>query len=296
MVESDEVLYALVQRIYRSTSWSDPTSTLELASIPNATSFGNRATAISSSERSMAVMPSAGCGGGRTCGDECAERWGTAWCNPKGSEAKATEGIAHRAEGWSVRSTARLTKVGQDPVARLVRGAGRHAERCPDQSVHGLTPRALEFDEPWSWAQQSQNAVRRMPTRRPVTSGIIWPWRLTARWWWPCAWANGPMHMLGRGFKMPKTGFVTGTCRRFAPMPLPAMSRRCWRSALVVPPPQLRAVARGLLASGTGFMGKAKNAPNTLGSSPLTCARCRAKRVVSRGCICGVTSRSTRVW
>jgi hypothetical protein len=69
--------------------------------------------------------------------------------NTKLPEAAAAEVTNHLGEGWSVRATARLGKVAKETVARLVRVAGRHASRLHDQHVHGLTPRALEFDEQW---------------------------------------------------------------------------------------------------------------------------------------------------
>ena len=83
----------------------------------------------------------------RTCGEEFSEHRGTALFNTTVSEAKAVEVIDHLTDGWSVRSTARLTRGYKTTVARLLRVSGRHAERCHDQQVHDLTPRALEFDE-----------------------------------------------------------------------------------------------------------------------------------------------------
>lgn len=116
----------------------------------------------------------------RTCCEELSERRGTALFNTKVPETKAVDVIDHLAEGCSVRSTARLTKVCKETVARLLRAAGRHAERCHDQQVHGLTPRALEFDEQWSFVKKSKNAVRITSVRKPVTSGTIRLWPLTA--------------------------------------------------------------------------------------------------------------------
>jgi hypothetical protein len=45
-----------------------------------------------------------------------------------------------------------------------VRVAGRHAEWFHDQHVRGLTPKALEFDEQWSFVKKSRNAA--MPMRQ----------------------------------------------------------------------------------------------------------------------------------
>ena len=109
----------------------------------------------------------------RRCGEAFSERRGTALFNTKVSKAKATEVIDHLAEGCSVSSTARLTKVCKATVARLLRVAGRHAERAHDQHVHGVTPRAVEFDEPWAFVKKSTSVVGWMNGKRPVTSGII---------------------------------------------------------------------------------------------------------------------------
>ena len=57
----------------------------------------------------------------RRCGEEFSERRGTALFNTKLPESKAEEVINHLDEGWSVRATARLTKVAKETVARLLR-------------------------------------------------------------------------------------------------------------------------------------------------------------------------------
>jgi transposase-like protein len=66
----------------------------------------------------------------RTCGEECSARRGSALCNTKLPEARAEDVIHHLNEGCNVRATARLVQVAQETVARLLRVAGRHAERC----------------------------------------------------------------------------------------------------------------------------------------------------------------------
>jgi len=119
----------------------------------------------------------------RSCGEEFSERRGTALFNTKVSEATAVEVIEHLAEGCSVRSTARLVQVCKETVARLLRVAGRHAERVHDQQVHCVTPRALEFDEQWRFVKKSKNVVRLMSGRKRATCGIILPWPLTASGW-----------------------------------------------------------------------------------------------------------------
>ena len=118
----------------------------------------------------------------RTCGAEFSERRGTALFNTKVPEATAEDVINHLAEGCSVRATARLVKVAKDTVARLLRGAGRHAERFHDQHVHDLTPRVVEFDEQWSVVKKSRSVVSRMSVKL-VICGTTRRWRQTANWW-----------------------------------------------------------------------------------------------------------------
>lgn len=92
----------------------------------------------------------------RRCGEECSERRGTALFNTKLPESKAEEVINHLDEGCRVRATARLTKVAKETGARLLRNAGRQAERFHAQQVHDLTPKALEFDEQWSFVKKTK--------------------------------------------------------------------------------------------------------------------------------------------
>ena len=121
----------------------------------------------------------------RTCGEEFAERRGSALFNTKLPEAKAEDVINHLGEGWSVRTTARLVKVCQETVARLLRVSGRHAARFHDQHVRDLRPMALEFDEQWSFVKKSKNTAPLMNWGKLATGGIIPPWPLTASWWCP---------------------------------------------------------------------------------------------------------------
>ena len=104
---------------------------------------------------------------------ECSERRGSALCNTTLPEATAAEVINHLGEGWSVRATARLVNSPQRPWRACLRVAGRHATRCHDQQVHGLTPRALEFDEQGSFVKKSSSAAATRTQLRPATCGII---------------------------------------------------------------------------------------------------------------------------
>lgn len=119
----------------------------------------------------------------RACGEEFSARRGTAFFNTKIAEAKAEDVINHLDEGCSVRATARLAKVAKTTVARLLRMAGRHAQRLHDQHVHGLRPRAVAFDEQWSFVKKSKNAALSMSVMQLVICGTIRRWPPTASWW-----------------------------------------------------------------------------------------------------------------
>ena len=92
-----------------------------------------------------------------SCHEEFSERRNTALFNTKVREAKAEEVIDHLDEGCSVRSTSRLTKVAKETVARLLKTSGRHAQRFHQQEIQDLTPRAVQFDEQWSFVKKKQN-------------------------------------------------------------------------------------------------------------------------------------------
>jgi hypothetical protein len=72
------------------------------------------------------------------------------------SEAKAEDISDHLDEGCSVRSTSRLTKSAKATVARRLKTSGRHTQRFHDQEVRDLRPRAMQFDEPWSFVKKKQ--------------------------------------------------------------------------------------------------------------------------------------------
>jgi IS1 family transposase/transposase-like protein len=90
------------------------------------------------------------------CHEEFSERRHTALFNTKVSEAKAEAIIDHLDEGCSVRATSRLTKAAKATVARLLKTRGRHAQRFHAQEVHDLRPRAIQFDEQWSFVKKKQ--------------------------------------------------------------------------------------------------------------------------------------------
>ena len=109
----------------------------------------------------------------RACTEEFSERRGTALFNTKISEERAESVIEHLDEGCSVRGTARLVKVSKDAVARLLRVAGRHAQRFHDSQVRDLRPAALQFDEQWSFVKKSKGASLLGTMRSTVTCGTM---------------------------------------------------------------------------------------------------------------------------
>jgi transposase-like protein len=126
-----------------------------------------------------------------TCGEECSERRGTALCNTKLPEAKAEAVIRHLDDGCSVRATSRLVKVAKATVARRLRQAGRHAERCHERYGHGLTPQALECAAPWRVVKQSSSAATPTRWRGLAICGTTRRWPQPAHWWCASSWASG---------------------------------------------------------------------------------------------------------
>ena len=109
----------------------------------------------------------------RTCSEEFSERRGTTLLHTKVPEERAASIIAHLGEGCGVRATARLVHVSKDTVARLLRMAGRHAERVHDGRVRGLTPRALECDAQWRFVKKSRSGAQWQSVQRQETAGTI---------------------------------------------------------------------------------------------------------------------------
>ena len=90
------------------------------------------------------------------CREECSERRNTALFNTKVSEVKAEDGIDPLDEGCRIRATSRLPKAAKATVARLLKGSGRHAHQFHDQRVKDIRPRAIQFDEQWSFVKKKQ--------------------------------------------------------------------------------------------------------------------------------------------
>lgn len=92
----------------------------------------------------------------RSCGEEFSERKGTPLFNLKISERKAADILDHLDSGCGVMSTAQLTRVAKDTVSRLIRVTGLISHKIHDQRVRNLTPKALQFDEKWSYTCKKQ--------------------------------------------------------------------------------------------------------------------------------------------
>jgi transposase-like protein len=86
-----------------------------------------------------------------SCQEAFSERRHTALFHTQVSEAKAESILDHLDEGRRVRATSRLMKSGKATLARLRKTSGRHAQRFHDQEVKDLRPRAIQFDEQWSF-------------------------------------------------------------------------------------------------------------------------------------------------
>lgn len=95
----------------------------------------------------------------RSCGEECSERKGTALFNCKIRETQAVAVIEHLDSGCGLRATATLVGVAKDTVSRLVRVSGRVSRRLHDRLVRNVRPRALQFDEKWSYTGKKQRQL-----------------------------------------------------------------------------------------------------------------------------------------
>jgi transposase-like protein len=102
------------------------------------------------------------------CHEEFSERRNTALFNTKVSEAKAEAIMDHLDEGWSVRATSRLMKAAKATIARLLKTSGRHAQRFHNQEIQALRPRAIQFDEQWSFVNSESTpcVMKALPHKR----------------------------------------------------------------------------------------------------------------------------------
>jgi IS1 family transposase len=79
--------------------------------------------------------------------------------NSKIGEGKAASVIDHLDSGCGVVATAKLVRVCKDAVSRLVKVAGRTSKSLHNKIVRNLTPKALQFDEKWSYSSKKQKNV-----------------------------------------------------------------------------------------------------------------------------------------
>jgi transposase-like protein len=191
----------------------------------------------------------------RTCGEEFSERRGSALFTTKIAEEKAADVINHLDEGCGVRATARLVQGSKDTVARLLRLAGRHAERFHDRHVRALTPRAVECDAQGSFVKKSSSGatctrlrpgtcgtILRSPP--PASSWCLW-WSARARRNRPIPWCKTPSIVSGRGI-----------CRRSSRMPTRATSQPSERPWDIAPRcPDMGQAVAPLGRSGAGPKG-----------------------------------------
>jgi IS1 family transposase/transposase-like protein len=93
------------------------------------------------------------------CGVEFSERKGTSLFNSKIAESKAVSIIEHLDRKQGVVATAELVKVSKDTVSRLNRVAGKVFWKLHDVMVQDIRPKALQFDEKWSFIYKKQKNV-----------------------------------------------------------------------------------------------------------------------------------------
>ncbi len=103
-----------------------------------------------------------------SCSAEFSERKGTALFNTKIAESKAVSVIDHLDSRNGVTATARLVKVAKDTVSRLNRITGRVFHALHDVLVKDTRPKALEFDEKWSFTGKKQKNVTEADDPREV--------------------------------------------------------------------------------------------------------------------------------
>ena len=109
----------------------------------------------------------------RKCQQEFSERKNTALWNSKVSEAKAVSVAEHLAEGHSLTSIARLSKVDVSTVKRLQIKVGRHGQLFHDERVQALEIDTLQGDERYGFAGNKQTPVWEAELIDPVSKFVI---------------------------------------------------------------------------------------------------------------------------
>jgi IS1 family transposase/transposase-like protein len=93
------------------------------------------------------------------CGSEFSERKGTALLNSKIAESKAVAILAHLDSRCGVVATAQLVKVAKETVSRFNKVTGKVFEKLHDNLVQDIRPKALQFDEKWSFVGKKQKHI-----------------------------------------------------------------------------------------------------------------------------------------
>lgn len=106
------------------------------------------------------------------CGEEFSERKGTALFNCKIGEAQAVSVIEHLDSACGLNATARLVGVSKEAVSRLLRVSGQVSYHLHDRLVRDVHPRALQFDEKWSYVAKKQRHMT--PMDDPSERGDYW--------------------------------------------------------------------------------------------------------------------------
>ena len=109
----------------------------------------------------------------RVCQQEFSERKNTALWNSKVPEEKAVAVAEHLAEGHSVNSIARLTKVDVSTVKRLQTKVGHHSQVFHHTRVKALEIDSLQGDERYGFAGDKQTAVWEAELIDPASKFVI---------------------------------------------------------------------------------------------------------------------------
>ncbi|MBR0963294.1 IS1 family transposase [Bradyrhizobium diazoefficiens] len=78
-------------------------------------------------------------------------------------------------EGSSMRSISRITGVSINTVSKLLIDAGLACARFHDETVRGVTAKAVQCDEIWSFAYAKQKNVK-FAKAAPEAAGDVWTW------------------------------------------------------------------------------------------------------------------------
>lgn len=78
-------------------------------------------------------------------------------------------------EGSSMRSVSRITGVSINTVSKLLIDAGLACARFHDETVRGVTAKAVQCDEIWSFAYVKQKNVK-FAKAAPEAAGDVWTW------------------------------------------------------------------------------------------------------------------------